>query len=180
MNRDNFPPAIIRVIAERAAYICSNPECRIVTISPHSKSNKSLSKGVAAHVYAASPGGPRYDPNQSKEVRMSPENGIWLCHNCSDTVDKDKEHYTGEILLGWRQLHIEYVRSLSQHQEFLPRGGNGGHIIIFANTIQGSGKIEVNGGDGPIGGNAGKIEIEARVNKYNGELSANGGKSTRH
>jgi hypothetical protein len=50
---------------------------------------KPLILGVAAHITAASPDGPRYDQNLSSEQRKSPDNGIWLCQNCAKLVDND-------------------------------------------------------------------------------------------
>jgi hypothetical protein len=178
MRRDEFPQTVVRIIGERAAYYCSNPNCRNLTISAHSQTNKSLSKGVAAHIFAASPGGPRYNPNQSTGERKSPDNGIWLCHNCSDVVDKDELLYTGELLLEWKKTHVEFINNLLMPKKTLPKGGDGGHIFLFTDTIIGSGTIDVSGGDGPLGGNAGTINIQSRVNKYNGKLIAEGGKST--
>src|SRR5215204_2720611 len=88
-ERDEFSRDDIRVLGERAAYICSNPACRRPTIGPHSDPKKSLKTGKACHINAASPGGPRYEATQTAEQRSSIENGLWLCSNCSDLVDKD-------------------------------------------------------------------------------------------
>lgn len=109
-NRDDFAEATKRVLAERAAYLCSNPMCRSLTVGPHSSPGKSLKMGIAAHICAAAPDGPRYDPNQTQEERKSIENGIWLCHNCSDLVDKDEQRYPKELLTEWKQQHEIFVR----------------------------------------------------------------------
>lgn len=109
-NRDDFLENTKRVLAERAAYLCSNPICRTLTVGPHSHPSKSLKDGIAAHICAAAPEGPRYDPNQTSEERRSIENGIWLCHNCSDLVDKDEQRYGKDLLLQWKQQHETFVR----------------------------------------------------------------------
>ena len=109
MARDDFTPKTIAVIAQRAAYLCSRPECRKLTVGPHSDPGKSLTDGVAAHICAAAPGGPRYNPNQSIEERKSPANCIWLCHSCSDLVDKDSDAYSSELLRKWKTDHDTFV-----------------------------------------------------------------------
>jgi hypothetical protein len=58
--------------------------------------------GVAAHITAASPGGPRYDPREPTSVRTSAENGIWLCQNCAKLVDNDEASYPVALLRTWK------------------------------------------------------------------------------
>jgi hypothetical protein len=108
-NRDDFPDGIKRVVAQRAAYFCNRPECRRLTIGPASDPVKSLSSGVAAHVCAAAPGGPRFDPKQTEEERKNIENAIWLCHTCSDLVDKDERQFPKELLHDWKTRHHEFI-----------------------------------------------------------------------
>jgi hypothetical protein len=102
-GRDDFSAADIRVLGERAAYICS--------IGPHSDPDKSLKTGKACHIRAASEGGPRYDPNQTAEERSDISNGIWLCSNCSDRIDKDPLRFVVDTLLDWRRGHEDWLRS---------------------------------------------------------------------
>jgi hypothetical protein len=59
--------------------------------------------GVAAHICAASPGGPRYNPAQTREARRAKDNGIWLCQNCGRLIDADAEKFTVELLTGWKR-----------------------------------------------------------------------------
>lgn len=178
MARDNFTKEKAKIIAERAAYLCSNPECRMITSGPHSDNNKSLKNGIAAHICAASVGGPRYDPNQTPEERSSVSNGIWLCHNCSDLSDKDTIKYTTEVLIGWNKVHAEYIeKERKQNFSSIGQGGKGGKIFIFTDQLSGDGLITVDGGDGLIGGDAGDMHIQARVNNFTGTVSAKGGKA---
>lgn len=109
MKRDDFPKTIKETVAKRAAFICSNPDCRKNTVWPHSNPEKSSNSGVAAHICAAATGGPRYDPQQTPEERGSIKNAIWLCHNCSDKVDKDEEKYSKEVLIDWKGRHEEFI-----------------------------------------------------------------------
>ncbi|MBS3652561.1 hypothetical protein KEU06_28695 [Pseudaminobacter sp. 19-2017] len=59
--------------------------------------------GEAAHITAASPGGPRYDASLSSEERRSFSNGIWLCRDHAHQVDHDEEHFTVELLRQWKR-----------------------------------------------------------------------------
>lgn len=94
-NRDNFSSKTVQILAQRVNGICS--KCFVGTTGP-SSDGKVINNGVAAHICAAAPGGPRYDPNMTKEERSSQDNGIWLCSNCSKIIDRDPKRYTVEIL----------------------------------------------------------------------------------
>lgn len=100
--RHDFQSRTRAILAERVAYVCSNPECRRPTIGPHSDPAQSLRIGRACHIRAAAPGGPRYDHAQSAQDRASISNGIWLCAVCSDLVDKDERVYPIEVLTAWK------------------------------------------------------------------------------
>lgn len=53
-KRGDFKVAVVRKVAESAAYICSNPYCRRITIGPdQAVSNLSIKTGEAAHICAA-------------------------------------------------------------------------------------------------------------------------------
>jgi len=61
------------------------------------------SVGRAAHIHAASPGGARYDASLAPEQIASVENGIWLCANCADVIDKNCGNYHPvDILRAWK------------------------------------------------------------------------------
>ena len=109
MPRDDFSTSTRRILGERAAYICTNPDCRENTIGPHSAPDRSLDTGVAAHICAAAPGGPRYDTTQTVEERQSIGNGIWLCARCSRIIDTDERVYPAERLRLWRSEHEQWI-----------------------------------------------------------------------
>ena len=102
-NRDDFRSPIIRTIAQRAGYRCSNQNCLRPTIGPDGAEN-SASVGVAAHITAAAEGGPKYDPDLSPEERAAAENGIWLCQTCSRLVDVDVTSHSVDLLREWKTL----------------------------------------------------------------------------
>lgn len=104
-SRDEFPERTKRTLATRAAHFCSNPHCLKLTAGPHSDVTKSLTTGHAAHIHAAAPNGPRYDPNQTAMERKSITNGVWLCRECGDIVDKDDSPHPASLLRQWKQDH---------------------------------------------------------------------------
>jgi hypothetical protein len=102
--RDDFPKPVAEALAKRVGYRCSNPGCRRVTSGPHTVASKSINVGVAAHITAASPGGPRHDKSLTPEERKSAENGIWLCQKCAKMVDSDEARYDTPLLLQWKDV----------------------------------------------------------------------------
>ena len=115
--RDNFSPNTRRILGERVAYICSNPDCRNNTIGPHSDPKKSLDTGIAAHICGAAQGGPRYDSAQTSLERSGIANGVWLCATCSKLVDTDEKLYPAGLLRQWRREHEQWVSG----QEMIPK-----------------------------------------------------------
>jgi len=101
--RDEFPKATIEILAKRVGQRCSNPSCRKTTSGPHTDPSKAVVVGVAAHITAASPGGPRYDQSLASDERSSIDIGIWLCQTCSKLVDNDQARYPVEILRNWKE-----------------------------------------------------------------------------
>lgn len=99
--RDDFTLQVRRVLAERVAVRCSR--CERTTSGPNSDPEKSVNIGVAAHITAAAPGGPRYDASLSSEDRKSADNGIWLCQTCAKLIDNDPELYPVEVLREWKR-----------------------------------------------------------------------------
>lgn len=76
---------------------------------------------VAAHVSAASPGGPRYDPRLTPEQRASIDNGIWVCQNCAKLIDNDPERFTTTVLADWkRAAEEEALREIGRPKALTP------------------------------------------------------------
>ena len=108
-TRDDFPNSVKRVIAQRVNHRCSNPTCGAHTSGPQVDPDKSLNIGVAAHITAAAPGGPRYNASLSEEDRKSPGNGIWLCQNCAKLVDNDPLRFAEGLLRNWRRTAEQHA-----------------------------------------------------------------------
>jgi hypothetical protein len=99
---DDFSDPVKRALASRVGNLCSNPDCRALTSGPQEDPAKAVNLGVAAHITAASPGGPRYDAALLPEERCAPANGIWLCQNCAKLVDNDPMRFTVDLLIQWK------------------------------------------------------------------------------
>lgn len=102
MARDDFSKATRDALSKRVGLYCSNPSCRSNTVGPHSGSLRFVNIGVASHITAASPGGPRYDSNMTPIQRTSIDNAIWLCQSCAKLVDSDPLKYPVSLLISWR------------------------------------------------------------------------------
>lgn len=100
--RDDFAAAVIEVLAKRVGVRCSNPGCRRPTSGPRTDGAKVVNIGVAAHITAAAPGGPRYDATLAEAARSHPDNGIWMCQNCAKLIDNDPQLFHIEQLRAWK------------------------------------------------------------------------------
>ncbi|MBN3124048.1 HNH endonuclease signature motif containing protein [Pectobacterium brasiliense] len=117
-----FKIKIAEMIAYRAAYICSNPECNTLTIGPAlSEIRLKNKKGEAAHILGEKPGAARFTSNPSIDVD-SVENGLWLCANCHTLIDKNNgSDYTESQLFEWKKEHEETISVLLRtHKSPLP------------------------------------------------------------
>lgn len=110
-RRDDFSATTKLKLAQRAAYHCSDPTCRRITIGPSAEAKDQVANvGVAAHICAASPGGPRFRAEMSRSERVSIQNGIWLCATHSVLVDRDVATYPESKLREWKANHEEWAR----------------------------------------------------------------------
>jgi hypothetical protein len=102
--RDDFNARTIDQLAKRAGTVCSNPGCGRPTFGAAQTHDGVVNVGVASHITAAAPGGPRYDPSLTSEQRRHQSNGIWLCQIHGKAVDDDSGHFTVEMLREWKRL----------------------------------------------------------------------------
>ncbi len=101
-NRDEFTEKTKLQVAKRAGWLCSDPSCRRPTIGSNSDGDGEINVGVAAHICAATPAGPRYDATMTREERRSPDNGIWLCQLHAKAVDAKDSQFTVARLREWK------------------------------------------------------------------------------
>ncbi len=102
MPRDELSRSTKEALAKRVGMRCSNPACKYPTSGPHSASDQFVNLGVACHITAAAPGGPRYEATLTSLQRSSIENAIWLCQSCAKLVDSDTQKYSVSALVTWR------------------------------------------------------------------------------
>ena len=102
IGRDDFSKAVIDALSKRAGFMCSNPNCRKLTVGSNSNDSKATIIGEAAHITAAAVGGPRYNELLSSDERSDIANGIWLCSSCATLIDKDPDTYTLPLLYLWK------------------------------------------------------------------------------
>jgi len=101
--RDDFSNSVKQKLAERVAWKCCFPGCNRITIGPSHENEKSVVKlGEAAHILAASKGGPRYDPQMSVEERASINNAIWMCRQHAKLIDSDYTIYSAVTIRQWK------------------------------------------------------------------------------
>ena len=103
--RDDFSHKVRRILADRAGHKCS--VCDKATSGPSTDPGGALSDGVAAHITAASRGGPRFDPTLSREKRRSAANGIWACTQHGREIDADSSGYSVVTLQGLKRRREE-------------------------------------------------------------------------
>ena len=102
----DFSSATRKIIAERAGYQCSVLNCGRLTVGPGSGGSQVLNAGMAAHIYAASPGGPRGTGGLSATERSEPENGIWCCYFHGKAIDSEAGNsFSAAQLKAWKRLH---------------------------------------------------------------------------
>lgn len=102
-NRDEFSSKVKDSLGKRVNFRCSNPTCRRPTLGPKAdNAGGSINIGVAAHIHAAAPGGPRFNAYMSSDERGAITNGIWLCQVCAKLVDSDEPRYGVGQLQKWK------------------------------------------------------------------------------
>lgn len=108
-KRDEFLPSVKLTLAHQVCNHCS--VCMKPTSAPHTDEDKAINLGVAAHITAASVGGPRYDASLTNVDRSSIYNGIWACRQCGTLIDADQSRFTVEELRSYKQKAIEHWRN---------------------------------------------------------------------
>jgi hypothetical protein len=101
-TRDDFSQKTVLQIAKRAGWLCSFPPCRTPTVGATADGDGEINIGTAAHICAASPGGPRYDEKMTPAERSSAENGIWMCRDHGKAIDSDVNEFTVQRLHEWK------------------------------------------------------------------------------
>jgi hypothetical protein len=138
-NRDEFLASIIKALALRANYKCSFQGCGISTSGAGDESPTAVvSIGVAAHIHAAAPGGPRYSTEMTPQERSSITNGIWLCQTHSRLIDQDSYRFSPDKL---REMKKNHERRISEEMERPTRSSSDGDFIAIGLDLVFTGKL---------------------------------------
>jgi hypothetical protein len=100
-----------------------------MTIAPsESDPASTITTGRAAHITAARRGGPRFDEALTTEQRAAADNGIWLCADCADLIDKKSgKDFKSEVIRTWKrsaeaqQLAIARLQSAQKRPIWLDK-----------------------------------------------------------
>ena len=104
--------------------MCSFPNCRQLTIGPSDDRVSGTSMiGVAAHIKAASVGGPRYDSKQTPEERSSEQNGVWVCQTHGKMIDDNSGKYSVDVITRWKKQHEDWIFSRLANAENYVKDG---------------------------------------------------------
>ena len=117
---------------------CGYPGCPVPIVE-----KTGIVTGEICHIKARSPGGPRFDPNQSSEERNAFENLILLCRNHHKVVDADPNLYTVDALLDIKAIHGNVAGRPEQESDrfFAKILINDAHRVTVTNN---SGNVAVN------------------------------------
>jgi hypothetical protein len=111
---DDFPAQVTRFLAARAGHACC--VCHAPTSGPGAAPTAVINDGVAAHITAASPAGPRYDPSLSLEQRKAADNGIWVCTKHGREIDSVASTYSVESLRGLKRIREDKAAEQLPHR----------------------------------------------------------------
>jgi hypothetical protein len=100
----DFSEPTKKIIAARAGYRCSFPDCDESTVGPGAGPEDVERKGTASHIYAAVADGPRGTGGLTSEQRQSSKNGVWCCEDHGRLIDNDDgKNYPANLLLSWKR-----------------------------------------------------------------------------
>jgi hypothetical protein len=133
-RKNDFSLETKRAVAGRVGYRCSIPSCGRVTIGPDSLPDRVANTGRAAHIFSAAERGPRGQGGLTAEQLQSARNGIWLCAEHADLVDKNRgERYPAPLLLSYKDLQEAKI-AREQRAIFAPMGWFQ-QIVIHASPL---------------------------------------------
>lgn len=148
-KRDDFSPETKRKIGYRSGFRCCFPNCNRLLIEKSDNSQGYNNLGEYCHITAAAPGGPRYDESLSKEERESYDNGLLMCRNHANIIDKNEAKYPVSLLKQWKKEQEERIEKECESED------------IFDRT-----SVELDSIFGALFGNGEYIELKKQLDKY--------------
>lgn len=122
-----------------AAGRCEFEGCNKV-LYQHEVTGDSENYAEKAHIYAVSPGGARYCPDDD-DFKNSVKNLMLVCPQCHITIDRNEQKYTPEMLFEIKRKHEERIFSLTSIGAELHS-----HMVYYTANIAGT-HLSVNDGD---------------------------------
>lgn len=112
MSQGEFSKSVRTIVAERAAYICSNPACRCLTLHLLDVDQvRAAFRGKAVHICAPAENGARYDAQLNSNQRKAIDNAIFLCMKCAERINRNKGiDHPAALLRFWKEQHKRWVR----------------------------------------------------------------------
>ncbi|GAB3673926.1 hypothetical protein GCM10027597_10210 [Saccharopolyspora tripterygii] len=81
---------------------CANPECTEPTYR-YIDASTTIINFRYAHIYSASPSGPRHDPTIPNAFSDTDDNILLLCPACHKNVDSNPEEFPDSLLTLWKK-----------------------------------------------------------------------------
>lgn len=106
-NRDaDFSESTKEIISRRSGFRCAYLNCDKSTVGPGKGADDSENVSTVAHIFSASPNGPRGTGGLSADERKSTSNGMLVCSDHSRIVDTEKgKNYSASQLQSWKAMH---------------------------------------------------------------------------
>lgn len=111
MSKRNYTGKTLKILFGESLNQCAYPGCTNPLIEPGTRQSNSVIVGEICHIYARSPGGPRWKDGLTEIELNSPENLILLCRNCHVIVDGQPETFPAEMLQKWKRDHEAQTQS---------------------------------------------------------------------
>lgn len=110
LKENEFSASTKRIAAQRVGYLCSFPSCRKLTIGPNKEGSRKVSyTGKSCHIYAAAPGGKRFNPSLKAKEISSIDNCIHMCSEHGTRIDTDQVTFSVELLQKWKREAEDYA-----------------------------------------------------------------------
>lgn len=117
MSVSTIPAKIANLLWATSAGRCEYYGCNEV-LYKDLLTAKDVNKAYIAHIYADSPGGPRYDPIHSPELKTDISNLMLLCDTHHRLIDKvDVAGHPVDLLVDMKERHESRIRHLTSHKE---------------------------------------------------------------
>ena len=111
MGRVAIKREIERLLWGLAAGHCEFRGCN-KALYRHEVTGDSVNVAEKAHVYAVSPGGARYRPDND-DFKNDVRNLMLVCPQCHITIDRDENKYTPEILFEMKKEHEDRIAKVT-------------------------------------------------------------------